>query len=578
VKNSANFFSELKRRNVYKVAITYVVGGWALSQGVAQVFPVFDVPTWAIRLIVLLIILGLPVALVLAWMFEITPEGIKRTEDVDPTKPHTIHGAWIYIAILGLAVSVALFYLGRYSAIPRQSRVPEKSVAVLPLLNESGDPRDEYFSDGLSEELIAALGQISGLKVIGRSSSFQFKDRKEEPRVIGEKLGVHTLLEGTVRKQGDRVRIVATLVNAPDGITLWTRAFDRELKDVFALQEEIAGAVADSLRVVWLGGDAASMQAAAPSNAEAHNAYLQAHFHLLKRNLEEYRKAIIYYDDAIRLDPNYALAYAERAETWTLFGDLAGERPTTYPKALSDAEKAVAIAPSLAEAHAALGWVRFFVEWKFAEGLKDLQRAKELSPANPTANDLLGRVIVYVGRFDEAERQVRYGVEIDPLSISAYFNLARALFNAGKLDEAEAAGNKIPELQPTASSSHRFQILVAVQRRDGDGALREANLEPDENFHRFGLALAHYIRGEHKEADAALADLIAHAHDRLAYQIAEVYSVRGEADKAFEWLETSFNQHDGGTLSLLVDPLLRNLRDDPRYKQLVVKLGMPSAS
>ncbi|MEY2577169.1 MAG: hypothetical protein QOF80_2656, partial [Verrucomicrobiota bacterium] len=211
-------------------------------------------------------------------------------------------------------------------------------------------------------------------------------------------------------------------------------------------------------------------------------------------------------------------------------------------------------------------------------GLKELQRAKELSPANPTANDLLGRVIVYVGRFDDAERQVRYGVEIDPLSISAYFNLARALFNEGKLDESEAAGNKIPELQPTASSSHRFQILVAVQRRDGDGALREANLEPDENFHRFGLALAHYIRGEHKEADAALADLIAHAHDRLAYQIAEVYSVRGEADKAFEWLETSFNQHDGGTLSLLVDPLLRNLRDDPRYKQLGVKLGMPSAS
>jgi serine/threonine-protein kinase len=456
--------------------------------------------------------------------------------------------------------------------------VPEKSVAVLPLLNESGDPRDEYFSDGLSEELIAALGQISGLKVIGRSSSFQFKDRKEEPRVIGEKLGVHTLLEGTVRKQGDRVRIVATLVNAPDGITLWTRSFDRELKDVFALQEEIAGAVADSLRVALLGGDATSMQAAAPSNAEAHNAYLQAHFHLLKRNLEEYRKAIIYYDDAIRLDPKYALAYAERAETWTLLGDLAGERSTTYPKALSDAEKAVAVAPSLAEAHAALGWVRFFVEWKFAEGLKELQRAKELSPANPTANDLLGRVIVYVGRFDDAERQVRYGVEIDPLSISAYFNLARALFNEGKLDESEAAGNKIPELQPTASSSHRFQILVAVQRRDGDGALREANLEPDENFHRFGLALAHYIRGEHKEADAALTDLIAHAHDRLAYQIAEVYSVRGEADKAFEWLETSFNQHDGGTLSLLVDPLLRNLRDDPRYKQLVVKLGMPSAS
>ena len=569
-----NFFSELKRRNVYKVAIAYIVGGWALSQGVAQVFPVFDVPNWVIRLLVLLIIVGFPIAIMLAWMFEITPEGIKRTEDVDETKPHRIHGAWIYIAIAGLSVSVALFFLGRYSATPQRST--KKSIAVLPLLNESGDPHDEYFSDGLSEELIAALGQIAELKVIGRSSSFQFKDRKEEPKVIGEKLGVNTLLEGTVRKQGDHVRIVAALVNAADGITLWTRTFDRELKDIFALQEEIARAVADSLKVTLLGANAASMQAAAPSNVEAHNAYLQAHFHFLRRNLESYRKAVTYFDEAIRLDPNYALAYAERAEAWTLIGDLAGERPTAYPKARSDAERAVAIAPSLAEAHAALGWMRFFVEWKFTEGLNELQRAKEISPANPTANDLLGRVIVYVGRIEDAERQVKYAVEIDPLSVSAYFNLARVLFNAGKLDEAEAAGRKVAELQPTASSSHRFQALVAVQRRDGEALLREANLEPDENFHRFELALAHHIRGEGADADAALADLIAHAHDRLAYQIAEVYAVRGETDKAFEWLETAFNQHDGGMLSLHVDPLLRDLQSDPRFKTLAEKLGMPS--
>jgi serine/threonine-protein kinase len=569
-----NFFSELKRRNVYKVAIAYIVGGWALSQGVAQVFPVFDVPNWVIRLLVLLIIVGFPIAIMLAWMFEITPEGIKRTEDVDETKPHRIHGAWIYIAIAGLSVSVALFFLGRYSATPQLST--KKSIAVLPLLNESGDPHDEYFSDGLSEELIAALGQIAELKVIGRSSSFQFKDRKEEPKVIGEKLGVNTLLEGTVRKQGDHVRIVAALVNAADGITLWTRTFDRELKDIFALQEEIARAVADSLKVTLLGANAASMQAAAPSNVEAHNAYLQAHFHFLRRNLESYRKAVTYFDEAIRLDPNYALAYAERAEAWTLIGDLAGERPTAYPKARSDAERAVAIAPSLAEAHAALGWMRFFVEWKFTEGLNELQRAKEISPANPTANDLLGRVIVYVGRIEDAERQVKYAVEIDPLSVSAYFNLARVLFNAGKLDEAEAAGRKVAELQPTASSSHRFQALVAVQRRDGEALLREANLEPDENFHRFELALAHHIRGEGADADAALADLIAHAHDRLAYQIAEVYAVRGETDKAFEWLETAFNQHDGGMLSLHVDPLLRDLQSDPRFKTLAEKLGMPS--
>jgi serine/threonine-protein kinase len=578
--NARNLLSELKRRNVYKVAIAYIVGGWALSQGIAQVFPVFNVSNWIIRLIVLLIILGFPVAIAVAWFFELTPEGLKRTEDVDPTKPHSIHGPWIYVVVLAIAVSIGLFFLGRYSATSggetTSSIAAQKSIAVLPLVNESDDPQDEYFSDGLSEELIAALGQIGGLKVIGRSSSFRFKNGKDQPKVIGEKLGVSTLLEGTVRKQGDRVRIVAALVNATDGITLWTRTFDRELKDIFALQQEIAGAVADSLKVTLLGAGAASMQAAAPFNVEAHNAYLEGHFYFLRRNIPDYRKAVTYLDDAIRLDPNYALAYAERAEAWTLIGDLAGERPITYPKARSDAEKAVAVAPALAEAHAALGWVRFFVDWKFAEGLNELERAKELSPANPTANDLLARVIVYLGRFDDAERQARYAVEIDPLSVSAWFNLARVLFNAGKLDEAEAAGRKVPELQPTASSSHRFQAFVAVQRGDAVAVLREANLEPDENFHRFLLTLGYYLRGDHKEADTTLADLIAHAHDRLAYQIAEIYAVRGENDKAFEWLQMAFDQRDGGTLSLLVDPLLHGLRNDPRYKVLVAKLGMPT--
>jgi serine/threonine-protein kinase len=282
----------------------------------------------------------------------------------------------------------------------------EKSIAVLPLLNESGDPRDEYFSDGLSEELIAALAQIRELKVIGRSSSFRFKDRKEESKTIGEKLGVATLLEGTVRKQGDRVRIVAELINAADGIELWTRTFDRELKDIFAVQAEIATAVAESLKVTLLGADERLATKPATKNTEAHNAYLLGHYYFQRRNLDDYRKAVGYFDEAIRLDPQYALAYAERSEAWTLIGDLRGwEIPR--PKARSDAEKAVTIAPALAEAHAALGWVRFFAEWKFAEGLSELKRAKELSPANPTANDLLARVIVYLGKLDEAEKQGR---------------------------------------------------------------------------------------------------------------------------------------------------------------------------
>ena len=583
--NEPNFFAELKRRNVYKVAVAYGVVAWLLMQVASQIFPFFDIPNWVVRLVVLLLIIGFPVALIIAWAFEVTSEGIKRTEAADAAGQRSRGVAWIYVVLIGVALSVGLFFVGRYTAghaTPRPSEaatpIPEKSIAVLPLVNESGDPKDEYFSDGLSEELIAALAQISGLKVIGRSSSFRFKDRKEAPKTIGEKLGVSTLLDGTVRKQGDRVRIVAALVNATDGIQLWTRTFDRELKDIFAVQEEIATAVAESLKVTLLGSQDRPAQRGAASNVEAHNAYLQGHFHFQRRNLEDYRKAVGYFDQAIRLDPDYALAYTERSEAWSFIGDLTGQHESAWSNARSDAEKAVAIAPSLAEARAALGWVRFFIDWKFAEGITELKRAKELSPANPTANDLLARAILYLGRLDEAERQARHAVELDPLSVIAQGNLARVLFFAGKLDEADAAARKAAELQPASASSHRWQTVIAAQRGDGETALREAQLEPDEGYRRFELALAQYVRGDRAAADAALADLIANGRDNLAYQIAEVYAVRGEKDKAFEWLQIALDNHDTGMLALLVDPLLHSLHSDPRYKNLLAKLGLPAAS
>jgi len=580
---SGNFFSELKRRNVYKVAAAYAVVGWLVMQVASTVVPALHLPDTITSAVVVLTLLGFPIALVLAWAFELTPEGIKRAQDIAPGQTpqrSTRKFTALIVSIAILAAGFAVFQLmHRHQASPAPAPVTSttsaKSIAVLPLINESGDAKDEYFSDGLSEELIAALAQIRELKVIGRSSSFRFKDRKEEPKTIGEKLGVATLLEGTVRKQGERVRIVAELVNAADGIELWTRTFDRELKDIFAVQQEIANAVASSLKVTLLGSDERASTNPTTRNTEAHNAYLLGHYHFQRRNLEDYRKAIGYYDEAIRLDPNYALAYAERSEAWTLIGDLTGETKTDWAKARADAEKAVSISPGLAEAHAALGWVRSFTEWKFAEGLSELRRAKELSPANPTANDLLARVIVYVGKLDEAEKQARQAVELDPLAFPAQNNLSRILWYEGKLDEADKIARKAAELQPTAASSRRWQVLVAIQRGDSDLALREAKMEPDENYRRFELALAHYARKDRVAADAALTDLLANRVG-VAYQIAQVYAVRGERDKALEWLQISFDEHDTGTLALLVDPLLRDLRDDPRYKALVTKMNFPT--
>jgi serine/threonine-protein kinase len=583
--NPRTFLAELKRRHVYRVAIAYGVVAWLLIQVATQVFPFFEIPNWVVRLVVLVSVLGFPISLIIAWAFEMTPQGMKREGAIAPNEyiPHwsTRKFAALIVTIAMLATGVLWFQLVRSkptspAQITAAAMPSQKSIAVLPLLNESGDPGDEYFSDGLSEELIAALAQVRGLKVIGRSSSFRFKDKKEESKAIGEKLGVSTLLEGTVRKQGDQVRIVAELINAADGSELWSRTFDRELKDIFAVQSEIAMAVATSLELTVLGANEKSAQNAATKSVEAHNAYLQGHFYFERRNLEDYRKSVGFFDQAIHLDPGYALAYAERSEAWAWIGDLSSEKQKeAWAAAGTDAEKAVAIDPHLAEAHAALGWVRFFIEWKFAEGLAELGRAQELSPWNPTANDLMARVVVYLGQFQEAEKLARQAIELDPLGYQARTSLARVLSAEGKLDEAEAAGRKGVELQPTAAGNHRWQVFVAIQRGNGAAALREAQLEPNEGYRRFELALAHYARGDRSAADAALAELIAKDRNFLAYQIAEVYAWRGEKDKAFEWLQISLNDHDTGTLSLLIDPLMRGLSDDVRYDGLLAKIGLP---
>src|SRR5438105_5056200 len=330
--NLLNLFAELKRRNVYKVAITYAVVAWLLIQAASILLPTFEAPTWVMKALVVFLAFGFVISVMISWAFEATPEGLKRTENLPPDAVLPTWSrrkfAMFIVAVAVMAASLLAFSLFRTrstttppsEAVKAGSAVSQKSIAVLPLLNESGDPKDEYFSDGLSEELIAALAQIKDLKVIGRSSSFRFKDRKEETKTIGEKLGVATLLEGTVRKQGERVRIVAELINAADGIELWTRTFNRELKDIFAVQEEIAAAVASALKVTLLGLDERSSANPITTNTEAHNAYLLGHYHFQRRNLEDHRKAVAYFDEAIRLRfprRTTSLVFFSLRESWT---------------------------------------------------------------------------------------------------------------------------------------------------------------------------------------------------------------------------------------------------------------------
>src|SRR6478672_984753 len=355
--NPKIFFGELKRRNVYKVAVAYAVVGWLLIQVATQVFPFLEIPNWIIRLVILLTAVGFPVALIIAWAFELTPEGIKRTEDADAARQHSRGVVWIVVVLIAAALSLGLFFLGRYTAgtaPPRLSESaaasnPQKSIAVLPLVNTSGDPSNEYFSDGLSEELIAVLAKIPELKVIGRSSSFFFKGKSSDPAAIGEKLGVANLIEGSVRKQGDRVRIVAELISAADGRSLWSETYDRELKDVFAVQAEIAKAVAEQMKLKLLGVRTHSDAAPPNENLAAYNAVLQSDFYLQQLTPDSVRRAIQFLQEAVRLDPNYAIAYAKLSQAWRQYAASFAIEDVrqSYDESRRAVEKAVSLAPDL---------------------------------------------------------------------------------------------------------------------------------------------------------------------------------------------------------------------------------------
>jgi serine/threonine-protein kinase len=583
--NLPNFFTELQRRHVYKVGAAYAVAGWLVVQIVTQVFPIFEVSALAQRIIVLVIVAGFPITLILTWLFDITPKGIVRTDDLPATgESHAMQRQRVgmdrkmnYVLALLLVMAIGYFVLDR-TVLRRDSAQAisdAKSIAVLPLVNTSGDPANDYFSDGLSEELIAVLAKIPGLKIIGRSSSFLFKGKSDDSRTIGEKLGVTNLLEGSVRKQGDRVRIVAELINAADGRALWSETYDRELKDVFAVQSEIATAVTDQLKIKLLGAPAKSDAAPSNDNLAAYNALQQGTFYFRLSTEEGTRKATEFYGEAIRLDPRYALAYAQLSAAWRQLAAtwLAGaEANEAYAKARNAAQTALSLAPNLAAGHEALGFVLVTPDLNFTAAEAEFRKAEKLAPADSGPKFALSFLFAAQGRLAEAENIMRQTLALDPLGVTRYLNLARILIAGGRYDEAEAALRKAIELQPAAARLHAYLTTLDVIRGDAAAALQDAQLEPKGFWRDYALALALQIQNDRGAADAALQKLIDENAVSGPFQIATVYGLRKEPDKMFDWLERAYTEHDPGLTQLLGTPFILNYRDDPRFAALCQKL------
>jgi len=484
------------------------------------------------------------------------------------------------VLVVLLAALAASFWLGRGvrgpGSTPAQPSTP--SIAVLPFVNMSDDKSQEYFSDGLSEELLNDLAKIPGLRVVARTSSFQFKGKNEDLRTVGEKLNVSTILEGSVRKEGNRVRIAAQLIKTGDGFHLWSETYDRELKDVFAVQDEIARSVAGSLKVALLGDKTATAPArTTTTNTEAYKTYLQGKYFLDRTGKENVEKAVAYFEQAIKLDPGYAPAWVGLAQSHSEQGDL-GYLPVDegYRKAREAVERALTLDANLAEAHVALGRIRWSYDWEWAGADASYQRALALEPGNAKA--LLGAADLAgtLGRFEEAMALHRRAVELDPLNTLGHLFLGSAAYYAGRLEEAVVAIKKTLELNPEFPIAHTALGQVYLAQAHPQEALAEMERESEPPMRLYGQALAYHALGRKKESDAALAELIAKFHAESAYQVAEVYAFRGETDRAFDWLERGYTQHDGGLPFMKGDPLLKSLERDPRYAAFLKKMRLPA--
>jgi TolB-like protein/Flp pilus assembly protein TadD len=582
--NPKIFFGELKRRNVYKVAVAYAVVGWLLIQVATQVFPFLEISNWAIRLVIFVTALGFPVALIIAWAFELTPEGVKRTEDADAARQHSRGGVWIAVVVVAATLSLGLFFLGRYTAgtsTPRSSEPatasnPQKSIAVLPLVNTSGDPSNEYFSDGLSEELIAVLAKIPELKVIGRSSSFLFKGKSDDSKAIGEKLGVAHLIEGSVRKQDDRVRIVAELINAHDGRSLWSETYDRKLKDIFAVQNEIATAVADQMKVKLLGQSARTEAVGSSENPEAHNAVLQSDFYFQQQTADSVRKSISFLQDAVRLDPNYALAYAKLSQAWRQYAASFAieDASKAYDEARQAADKAVSLAPDLVDVRMTVGLLAMNPGLDFPAAEKEFRQVLQSFPNNAAAKNGLTLSLLAQGRFTEAEEACRQALLLDPLLTNLWFNLGRITVGTGRYKEAGEAFRKGLELQPNASRFHTYLATLDVLQNRPAQATANAQLENEGFWRDYAIAMVQQAQDDQSAADVRLKDFIAKDSNGGAFQIAVLYAIRKEPDEMFKWLDTAYATRDSGLTQLAITPFFIPYRGDPRFTALCQKLNV----
>ena len=584
--------AELQRRNVIRMAGLYLVGAWLLVQVATSLFPAFGVPGWAIRALVIVLALGFVPAVVFAWVFELTPEGLKRDAEVPAERsiaPQTARRMdRIIIAVLALALlyfavdkfvlapqrrQVAAAVAGAPATVPAQS---DNSIAVLPFVDMSQGHDQEYFSDGLSEELLNQLAQIPRLRVIARTSSFSFKGKEVGVAEIARILKVGHVLEGSVRKSGDTLRITAQLIRASDSSHLWSQTYDRSLDDVFKVQDEISREVVSALKLKLLPENL-------PDNTQrtrdprAYEQYLLGQDAARIGGRPAVETALAAFERAVAIDPGYANAWANVAAqqgNMTDFQLTPAQREAMIDQALATADKAIALAPDLPDGYSVRGNLRHRLRWDWQGAQADFARAIALDPNRAWTLSNYALVLFSLGRGDEAVAAARKAAASDPLSDEAWTQLGRMLAGKRETVEARQVLERALVLNPQQNWANFLLGNLLLSAGDTDRALSHYQRAPVA-FRTTGTAMAEFTRGNQAASNAALATMEKDFAIGFAYQIAQIHAWRGEKDQAFAWLDRAYAIHDAGLVRLPYDPAMDPLRADPRFAALIQKMGFP---
>jgi adenylate cyclase len=592
--HKVSFFEELKRRNVFRVGVAYAIASWVLLQVADLVLEAIAAPAWVLQALMLVVGLGFIVALIIAWAYELTPEGIKRESEVDRSQSITGETGHkldrIIISFLAAAVVILLaerFINPQDTENPPASqeivanetsesvvddpvlRAPEKSIAVLPFTNMSDDASNEFFADGISEEILNVLAQVKELKVAGRTSAFAFKGQNQDLREIGEALGVNHVLEGSVRKAGNKVRVTAQLIQVSDGFHLWSNTWDRTLDNIFVIQDEIAAAVVEQLEITLLD----NVPHAKETDSDAYSLFLQARHFSNLLSPEGWEQSIPLYKAALEIAPDYALAWSGLGRDYI---NLAGYNllppAEGYGLAREAVAKALAIDPDTATAHAALGWISLHFDGDLEAAAKHFERALELDP-----NDLgmLRNAATFsyaLGRMDDAIALGEYSLARDPVNPSAYFNLTHHYTVAGQYEKAIEMAQHALRLNPGMPGANYYMGESLLRLGKPEQALEAFKRETDDEWRVKGMALAFFELGRQPEFEEKFTKLKEGWMERWPIEIAHVYAWTGQIDEVFPLLQKDIEINGPG--GVIVDPFFTSLHGDPRWSAMLESAGI----